>query len=263
MALLLLFSALPPVYVEQSAPAGEGEKDDRLRLLKAILVIGLLAATPSVASAAIFTPSPADLQDLQHQTAWNIGGESIKTANVTPASLVFKNLYHSTTSANELFIHLFNSLNLSGSKLPTPTDADRSSSADPSSVYRFADTTSTTINDGYTISPSWVVGNLLLTQSSFPGPVHAPDTTTGSSNPAYNYSYTFSAGESAALNTYIDDGWIALGLDADYHFYNDGVSLNMSASPSIPTPEPASLILIGSGLAGLRAFQRRRRARAS
>jgi hypothetical protein len=75
----------------------------------------------------------------------------------------------------------------------------------------------------------------------------------------YTYTYTFTEDQENALQSYIaNDGKIAIGLDPDCHFYNNGVMLTLTTGPTIP--EPASLMLLGSGLFAAAAYRRRQRA---
>ena len=58
--------------------------------------------------------------------------------------------------------------------------------------------------------------------------------------------YNFSADDLTTLNDYVADGRAGLGFDPDCHFYNSGVSLNLTV-----VPEPASLALLGIGALAL------------
>ena len=73
----------------------------------------------------------------------------------------------------------------------------------------------------------------------------------------YDYTYTFSGTQLTTLTNYIDGingagsaGTIGIALDPDCHFFNDGVSFTMTtqAFTTQAVPEPASLMLLGTGL---------------
>jgi hypothetical protein len=71
------------------------------------------------------------------------------------------------------------------------------------------------------------------------------------------YTYTFTAAQLQILSAYFANGDLAFGLDADCHFWNNGITFNMSTNNNAPVPEPATMTLLGTGLASL--YYRRRR----
>lgn len=246
----------------------------RRAMLAAVAVMGM-AGLPNAASAGVvtYTPNPADIYDLDHHYTytWKIGGINIPTGEtVTGATLVFTNLYNWDTNPNRLFLHLLDTARYNG-------------------VAQYQDaplnqTPVTTISDEFTEShtgdSAWIVNagtaDTFLTSRSFAALGGHPDLAPGQPNPAgwsyvasgtrggkqlYTYTYTFTKAQAATIGTYINNSTaknIAIGLDPDCHFYNDGIKLNIAYGKQ-PVPEPASLALFA--LAGL-AVARRMRSKA-
>jgi hypothetical protein len=59
--------------------------------------------------------------------------------------------------------------------------------------------------------------------------------------------------EIAAVRQYADDGWIAIAIDPDCHYYNDGWEFTIVTS-STNVPEPGSVTLLGLGLFSLLGY---------
>ena len=182
--------------------------------------------------------------NLDHHDAytWRISGVNLSGQSITSATLTFRNISNWDTNRNMLFIHL----------LDTAKNAGVASFQDALANQ----TPVTDINDDfagqrYLNNPLVNSGtaNTLLTQQSF-------TTTPG------NFVYTFTAAQLNVLSTYFLNGSdIAFGFDPDCHFWNDGITFSFTTCPT-PTPEPATLALLGTGLAGLYYGRKRKRQKA-
>jgi hypothetical protein len=196
--------------------------------------------------------------DLDHTRAysWQIGGVNLNGKTITSATITFKNIANWDTNTNKLFVHLFNT----GTSYAT-SNATYGRTVTTNGVTSYQDSPSdTTILDHFS-STSLATANRLgvgtggdntfLFEQSFNKVGQAGYV-------AQDYTYTFNAAQLAALASYIAAGNnIAFGFDPDCHFWNNGITFNIVTA--VPTPEPVSMVLLGTGLAGLYIKKRRRR----
>ncbi len=175
----------------------------KLNLVLGGLVVAVLAGASIADSVLLFSPTPADLYDLDHYKAyrWGFDVGVPDREEVVAATLTIRNIRNWDANPNILYIGL-----LDWCELGVQQSSDNQGGGDFFATYRYPHTH-------------------LVTYVNLPV---TPQTLV----------YEFSAEQIAALNNYLADGRIGLGLDPDCHFYNDGVELRLV------TPEPAVWVLL-------------------
>jgi hypothetical protein len=223
-----------------------------LLTIVALVVLGI----PATAFADTFTYRPPatganqgsggpNQFNLDHHEAytWRINNVNLAGQTITGATLTFHNISNWDSNANMLFVHLLDSatnanvgsfMDATGSPVPSSQIMDNFAG----NLYL----SNPLVNPG--------TANTFLGQHSFG--------TNGT-----DWTITFNSAQLAALTAYLQNGNnVAFGFDPDCHFWNNGITFSFTTTPT-GVPEPTTMILLGSGLAGLYLKRRRKQAAAA
>ena len=202
-------------------------------MLLALAVLGLgTASSQAVLTTLGYSPNPTDLNDLDHHMLYTWRLDNLPRETITSASISFSNISNWDANTNKLFTHL-----LDGAK----SAGVASFMDDPTSGAPVTDITDDFTSTRNHSNPNWLLapgtGDTKLFGKSF---TMTPST----------WEYTFNAAELVKLNEYLADGTVAFGFDPDCHYFNDGITFNLTfngAAPGAsPIPEAASFLPLGS-----------------
>ena len=178
-----------------------------------------------------FSPSPGNLGELDHNDyyIWGIKWNLPSGQTITGATLTYNNIYDWAEETNHLYTYLLNTVtDPNGSKKP------------PNWVNKGAYSTITiTGNEGG--------GDKFAGEGHLLGDWSDPH---GGSPSNFDLVYTI------PYFSWLSDGNFGFGIDPDCHYYDGGITCEITTTDAVP--EPASLLLLGSGLIGLGAFAKKR-----
>ncbi len=182
--------------------------------------------------------------DLDHHNAytWSIKHTFAAGEQITSAKLVFTNISNWDPNPNRLYVNLL--------------DYARNTDHNAVGVRQDASDDPTQSNGGFSDYFD-VNGNYLAN-----GAEHIDLTTLMNLSMSPNtITYTFTAQQLLKLNEFFSslDNTLAFGFDPDCHFWNNGISFVITTKSPAPVPEPTTMALLGTGLAGLYARRRRQK----
>jgi hypothetical protein len=184
-----------------------------------LVFVFLTLTSPARSETYTFSASVSGSSNLDHfyYYLWAINWSLPSDERITGATLTYNNIWDWTVENDTLYTHLLNS----------------ASPSDPG-IYWAWDNKSGDQWDG--------IGYLVGVWSD-PGGGSPSNTDLVYAIPANYFSW-------------LSDGNFGFGVDPDCHYYNSGITLEITTTQG--TPEPATLLLLGSGLIGLAGLARRR-----
>jgi len=201
----------------------------KTKLFLSLLTIAGVIMIFGDASAITFTPPAPGLIPLSagYNYTWGINYSIESDAWIQSATLTFRGLFNSNISdSNALYIHLLDTV--------------------PVGVIRTMDTPLP--GNPYALGVDTFAGQGILVVD----PYWWDDPPGGIDNRS-NVTFTFNDTQLSVLTAYLRDGNFGFGFSPECSFYSSDVTFDVQ-----PIPEPGTLLLLGSGLASLGIWGRRR-----
>jgi chitodextrinase len=207
------------------------------------------ATAPNTSSASNNPNNPSTYEgganqfDLDHHNAytWQINNVSSRLPagqTITGARITFTSIANWDGNVNKLFVHMLDQ----ATNFSSATSTHSATGANGVTTY-FGDATGSPVPQNQ-ISDMFAGQGTKLFEQSF------------STTPS-TFTYNFTMPQLQALISYIAmNNNLAFGFDPDCHYWNNGIKFEIITSPS-SVPEPATMTLLGTGLASL--YYRRRR----
>lgn len=203
--------------------------------------VKIFQAPTTAANAGTGGPNQFDLDHYRAYT-WSIRHTFAPGQTIVGARLIFTNIHNWDANANRLYVNM---LDFARNTNHNAVDSVQDTNVDPTATNGgFSD---------YFDSPDALANGAekvdLLTMSNLS---MTPGTIT----------HVFTQAQLLKLREFfsITDNTLAFGFDPDCHFWNNGIKFEMTlGTTTAPVPEPATMALLGTGLAGLYARRRRQR----
>jgi hypothetical protein len=193
--------------------------------------------------------------DLDHHRAytWKISSVSSQIPaghTITGARLTFVSMTNWDTNANRLFVSLLDSAR-------TYSTANGTHSATANGVTWATDATGVPVPASQIVD-YFATSNALVADGTARTFIGSFTDTNGVAT-TNTVVFDFTSAQLQALINYISNGNnFAFGFDPDCHFWNNGIKFEIFTQPQA-VPEPATMALLGTGLAGLYCRRRQRR----
>jgi hypothetical protein len=200
---------------------------------------------PDAAGSAGSNPGGPQQFDLDHHNAytWRLASLNVPAGQtITGASLTFTNITNWDTNTNKLFVHMLNT-----ATSYTSATATHSATVNGVTTY-FGDATGVPVPADQ-ISDFFTAGLNDIKLGEF--------VDTNGVATTQNVVFTFNQAQLTALLNFLSVGGdVAFGFDPDCHYWNNGIKFEYTTGAAA-TPEPATMTLLGTGLASF--YYRRRR----
>jgi len=196
------------------------------KIITTILILGLMAAFAPTASAGIwtFSPTPADLYDLDHSYAYSWGVDWGTTEEIVDVKLIFNDIRDWRVERNDiLYVRLLDQA--------------------PVGVNTYRDWQAT--------------GDYFEGQGT---PVDTWSDPLGYPYPPVSLEWSFrDLGLVDDFALAASDGNWGLSFDPDCHYWNSGIELQIETFTAVPEPASISLMLLGMGMVGSRFLKRKKK----